>query len=67
MATNLDPAICSRAPVRIGNTTAPVLFCRKSWDEENHVTDMPTMVALGEDYPELRESIRKICERYPGE
>src|SRR5947199_2011082 len=23
-------------------------------------------VALGEDYPELRESVRKICERYPG-
>src|ERR1700757_5064191 len=25
------------------------------------------MVALGEDYPELRESVHKICERYPGE
>ena len=25
-----------------------------------------TMVALGEDYPELRQSVRKICERYPG-
>src|ERR1700730_17848936 len=24
------------------------------------------MVALGEDYPELRESVRKICEKYPG-
>ena len=24
-------------------------------------------VALGEDYPELRESVRKICEKYPGE
>src|SRR5436305_6512365 len=24
------------------------------------------VVALGEDYPELRESVRKICERYPG-
>ncbi len=24
------------------------------------------MVALGEDYPELRESVRKICARYPG-
>jgi len=30
------------------------------------VNDTPTMVALGEDYPELRESVRKICERYPG-
>jgi len=25
-----------------------------------------TMVAIGEDYPELRESVRKICARYPG-
>jgi acyl-CoA dehydrogenase len=30
------------------------------------VSELPTMVALGEDYPELRESVRKICERYPG-
>src|SRR5690348_16423272 len=30
------------------------------------MTDTATMVALGEDYPELRESVRKICERYPG-
>jgi len=27
----------------------------------------PVTVALGEDYPELRESVRKICEKYPGE
>src|SRR6266404_6040668 len=27
----------------------------------------PVVVALGEDYPELRESVRKICEQYPGE
>src|ERR1041385_8847882 len=26
----------------------------------------PVMLALGEDYPELRESVRKICEKYPG-
>src|SRR5438067_13297479 len=25
------------------------------------------MLALGEDYPELRESVRKICDKYPGE
>ena len=25
-----------------------------------------TLVALGEDYPELRQSVRKICARYPG-
>src|SRR6185295_14862807 len=30
------------------------------------MTDTATMVALGEDFPELRESVRKICERYPG-
>ena len=24
------------------------------------------MLALGEDYPELRESVRRICEKYPG-
>src|SRR5262247_992760 len=30
------------------------------------MSDTPTMVVLGEDYPELRESVRKICERYPG-
>ena len=31
------------------------------------MSGMPTMVALGEDYPELRDSIRKICARYPGD
>src|SRR3984957_19799394 len=25
-----------------------------------------TFVALGEDYPELRDSVRKICAQYPG-
>src|SRR5205823_13065587 len=30
------------------------------------MTDIATMVALGEDYPELREAVGKICERYPG-
>ncbi|HVZ09548.1 acyl-CoA dehydrogenase family protein [Rhodopila sp.] len=25
-----------------------------------------TVVTLGEDYPELRDSVRKICARYPG-
>ena len=29
-------------------------------------SDEAVMLALGEDYPELRESIRKICEGYPG-
>src|ERR1700721_2792084 len=26
----------------------------------------PVMLPLGEDYPELRQSVRKICENYPG-
>src|SRR5207237_8631534 len=26
----------------------------------------PVMLALGEDFPELRQSVRKICEKYPG-
>src|SRR5581483_11947078 len=25
-----------------------------------------TMVPIGEDYPELRDSVRRICARYPG-
>jgi len=29
-------------------------------------SDDTVSVALGEDYPELRESVRKICEGYPG-
>ncbi|HWB52341.1 MAG TPA: acyl-CoA dehydrogenase family protein [Stellaceae bacterium] len=29
-------------------------------------SDAAVMLALGEDYPELRESVRKICEGYPG-
>ena len=28
---------------------------------------MTTMVALGEDFPELREAVRRLCAGYPGE
>jgi acyl-CoA dehydrogenase len=35
--------------------------------EEGELGDNAVMVTLGEDYPELRESVRRICERYPGE
>ena len=42
------------------------LSLSKPWKKEGEVSDTPTMLALGEDYPELRESVRKICERYPG-
>ncbi len=31
------------------------------------MSDTAVTVALGEDYPELREAVRRICERYPGE
>ncbi len=47
------------------NLAAPGYLPGKQ-NEEGEVSDRPTMVALGEDYPELRESVRKICERYPG-
>ncbi len=30
------------------------------------VTNVPTNVPLGEDYPEIREAIRAICRNYPG-
>jgi acyl-CoA dehydrogenase len=30
------------------------------------MADEHTLVAVGEDYPELRESVRKICTGYPG-
>jgi len=29
-------------------------------------SDDVTMVPLGQDYPEIRETIRAICEKYPG-
>ena len=31
------------------------------------MSELPVMIALGDDYPELREAVHKICERYPGE
>jgi acyl-CoA dehydrogenase len=30
-------------------------------------TGEPVTMELGEDYPELRDSVRRVCERYPGE
>lgn len=30
------------------------------------MTETEPMVALGRDYPELREAVRRICARYPG-
>ncbi len=33
---------------------------------EAATTDGVTMVPVGEDYPELREAVRRICAKYPG-
>jgi acyl-CoA dehydrogenase len=45
-------------------------LCRKDGEERampyGDDTGDAVMLALGEDYPELRESVRKICEKYPG-
>ena len=30
------------------------------------MSEIETTLALGEDYPELRDSVRRICARYPG-
>jgi acyl-CoA dehydrogenase len=35
-------------------------------EREIAMADGHTLVAVGEDYPELRESVRKICAGYPG-
>src|SRR5579864_3745665 len=49
----------------------PMMYCKPLAKEGampyGDPSDEPVMLALGEDYPELRESIRKICEGYPGE
>ncbi len=31
------------------------------------MSERETVVALGEDYPELRDAVRRVCARYPGE
>ncbi len=30
------------------------------------MTDLLTTIAIGEDHPELREAIRRICNNFPG-
>src|SRR5579864_6131435 len=48
----------------------PMMYCKPLAKEGampyGDPSDEPVMLALGEDYPELRESVRKICEKYPG-
>jgi acyl-CoA dehydrogenase len=36
-------------------------------DHQNQADAGPTVVALGEDYAELRDPLRRICANYPGE
>ena len=31
-----------------------------------HTADLPVTVELGEDFPELREAVRRLCAGYPG-
>src|SRR4051812_4316518 len=33
---------------------------------ESPIAGQPVSFELGEDYPELREAVRKICAKYPG-
>jgi acyl-CoA dehydrogenase len=40
-------------------------FARDEAERDATMSD-ETMVALGEDFPELRESVRRICAKYPG-
>jgi len=35
--------------------------------EESLASDQPVSVALGADYPELREAVGRVCARFPGE
>jgi len=36
-------------------------------DRDRTEADAEIVVALGEDYPELRHTVRRICEKFPGE
>jgi acyl-CoA dehydrogenase len=36
-------------------------------DHDPALVDAEVRVAVGEDYPELREAVRRICEGFPGE
>ncbi len=38
-----------------------------NYHDTANVADTDVTVSLGEDYPELRSSVRRICERFPGE
>jgi acyl-CoA dehydrogenase len=38
-----------------------------NYHHSGHQADADVTVVLGEDFPELRYTVRKICERFPGE
>ena len=38
-----------------------------NYHDPAHASDTDVTVVLGEDFPELRSTVRKICERFPGE
>jgi acyl-CoA dehydrogenase len=37
-----------------------------NYHDPAHASDTDVTVVLGEDFPELRSTVRKICERFPG-
>src|SRR5215470_12843012 len=60
-----DPPVLSACVVQ--NLRRAAILARSGERGEGRVSELPVMVALGDDYPELREAVHKICERYPGE
>src|ERR1700730_11599918 len=61
----------SRSPCLRGEFVPPLHYVCQEAERERAMpygddSGDAVMVALGEDYPELRESVRKICEKYPG-
>ncbi len=46
---------------------ATICYDRGGYAQETvPMSETATTLALGEDYPELRDSVRRICARYPG-
>src|SRR5437588_13082903 len=45
----------------------PTLARRREMNIESPIKGDAILFELGEDYPELREAVRKICAKYPGE
>src|SRR5438552_4832700 len=65
----LGPAICrvtNSLSISVVNLRAHCTTFGGRVEKERTMSDEPVMLALGEDYPELRQSVRRICEKYPG-